>query len=278
MQFPNQILSEVIAPNTATFSPGHNVIGLGADLPPELVAAGYSAAMVFYSTIWNPANTFPTMKFMFIGTNGGGIIIGYGYSNNPSTTPTATIVAMEAIGLINNGSGVGTSIHAIRSSAGLNLVDITQYSAGEAYQSWYDAAGNRFWEMSIDSSIQGLQASFGNARGYDNWRACSLQSGWTATSVSGTRTGLYVRRFPDGTVRLQGTIAPGTTAANTVVALLPNDLLGDASYNPSATVMTMCWSNNAGFYTMIFVAGNQVLVYLPAPGTQVEIDMSWSVR
>jgi hypothetical protein len=100
MQFPNQLVTEIFAPDNVAFAPGNNVSGFGADLPPELAAAGYTNAIVFYSTDWNPAAVVPTVKFKFIATNGGSLITGYGVCTNPSVSQVATVLRGTSTGMI----------------------------------------------------------------------------------------------------------------------------------------------------------------------------------
>jgi hypothetical protein len=98
MEFPTPIVTELTAPNTVPFQPGQNVIGIGSQIPPELVAAGVTAAIIFYNNTWNTSLTVPTTKFQFIASIGGSIVSGVGYSNNPSTTPTATVAFLNVLG------------------------------------------------------------------------------------------------------------------------------------------------------------------------------------
>jgi hypothetical protein len=92
VEFPTPIITEITAPNTVPFQPGQNVIGFGSQVPPELQAAGITAAIVFYNSLWNTVSTTPLIKFHFIASFQGNIQVGHGYSLNPSTTPTATVV------------------------------------------------------------------------------------------------------------------------------------------------------------------------------------------
>lgn len=95
MQFPTPVVTEITAPNNVPFAPGNNVAGFGSDIPPELTAAGYVNAIVFYSSTWNPSATVPTIKFRFIATNQttGDLILGYGICTNPSVSQTAVVTA-----------------------------------------------------------------------------------------------------------------------------------------------------------------------------------------
>lgn len=114
MQFPNQIVTEITAPNNVTFAPGNVVTGFGSQVPAELISAGYPNAIVFYSNDWNPAATTPTPKFKFIGAGsstspigtGGAdsLDIGYGVVLNPSVDQTAIVKVALRTGLQISGS------------------------------------------------------------------------------------------------------------------------------------------------------------------------------
>ncbi len=114
MQFPDQIVTEITAPNNVPFLPGNVVTGFGSQVPDELIAAGYPNAIVFYSNEWNPAATVPTVKFKFIGAGSstspigtGGtnsLDIGYGVVLNPSVSQTALIKVALRTGLQISGS------------------------------------------------------------------------------------------------------------------------------------------------------------------------------
>jgi hypothetical protein len=113
--------AEVIAPTTATFAAGNNVLGFGTTMPPELAAwAPYAdeptvvplAATVFYNTSWNPSSTSALVKFTFLATlirTDGSIatVLGYGVTINPSVSATARIYQEFSTFYVPNGFGAG---------------------------------------------------------------------------------------------------------------------------------------------------------------------------
>lgn len=115
MQFPDNIVTEITVPNTVPFLPGNDVIGIGTDIPAELAATNIKNALIFYNSGWNPASTFPEIKFFFIAGawKGGplpgtpkqtGMAIGYGIVPNPSVNQTAVIVEMFDFSAVVNGA------------------------------------------------------------------------------------------------------------------------------------------------------------------------------
>jgi hypothetical protein len=105
MQFPPNPSNELIIPAGVPFLPGNDVIGLGTELPPELaafnpVAGGptVTAAMVFYTSAYNPAATTPQTKYFFIAIAGApngeaAITLGAAIVANPSVSQTAVITS-----------------------------------------------------------------------------------------------------------------------------------------------------------------------------------------
>lgn len=86
MEFDSDIVNEITAPNTVPFEPGNDVIGIGSDIPSELDPFGIAAAMIFYSSSWDPAATTPKIKYFAFFTKNGAIGMAVCFSNNPSTT------------------------------------------------------------------------------------------------------------------------------------------------------------------------------------------------
>jgi hypothetical protein len=93
MAWSEQYQDEITAPATLPFVPGQNVTGFGSEVPDELVTAGYSNAIVFYDSSWDPAAATPKVKFRFIAAKAGSFVIGYGFCVNPSVSQTAVVVA-----------------------------------------------------------------------------------------------------------------------------------------------------------------------------------------
>lgn len=103
----------VIAPTTATFAPGNDVVGLVVNtaLPAELAAwqplAGattykVSSAQVTYNSAWNPSATTPQIKYTFIAfasnSFNAGIFWGVAVVDNASVSATAKIVPQFELG------------------------------------------------------------------------------------------------------------------------------------------------------------------------------------
>jgi len=96
MQFTNNLITELIIPSGTPFAPGNDVIGIGTELPNELVTSNIKAAIVWYFSNWNPAATTPQVKFMYIGTaiipGEAGIAMGFGVVANASVSQVATLM------------------------------------------------------------------------------------------------------------------------------------------------------------------------------------------
>jgi len=83
MQFTNNLVDELIIPAGTPFAPGFDVIGIGAQAPPELQAEGFSVGMIIYNSEWDPTLTTPQVKYMFLGSKvqagtGGFVLHRYG--------------------------------------------------------------------------------------------------------------------------------------------------------------------------------------------------------
>lgn len=93
----NDQQDEIWAPNTVPFSPGNNVVGIGQSLPAEMLAKGYSSALLFYTAGYSDTATTPKVKYWFIAVNDvfsqldSALTIGYGYVANPSVNTTAVV-------------------------------------------------------------------------------------------------------------------------------------------------------------------------------------------
>ncbi len=98
MQFPTQVVLEITVPNNVPFEPGFDVIGIGTQLPPAVIAAGYPAAILFYSSSYDPTLTVPQIKYQFIADKDGTIYFGYGLVANASVSQAETIVTYEGHG------------------------------------------------------------------------------------------------------------------------------------------------------------------------------------
>lgn len=98
MDFPQNLVTQISIPNNVPFAPGFDVIGLGTGIPQAMIDAGYSAAIVFYSSGWNPAGTGAQIKYQFIADKAGIIYFGYALVDNASVSQAETIVVYEAHG------------------------------------------------------------------------------------------------------------------------------------------------------------------------------------
>jgi len=128
--------NEVIAPTTATFAEGNDVIGLGTSLPAELAAwTPYGgtyvlkSALIFYSSDWSATATYGQVKYWFIafgnvtsGTAKGesDFYIGCCYVTNASNSTTGVIRPLLSAGMTaanlaynntyNGGGGLATQV------------------------------------------------------------------------------------------------------------------------------------------------------------------------
>jgi hypothetical protein len=99
MQFPSNAATEITAPAGVPFAPGNDIIGIGTDIPPELAAEGITAAILAYTSSYDPTAIYPQVQYMFIavGSTGDGTIvnaglaIGFGVVVNASVSQTAVI-------------------------------------------------------------------------------------------------------------------------------------------------------------------------------------------
>lgn len=139
MQFGPDLTTELIVPANVPFQPGQNVIGIGTDLPPELAAytpygAGSTveAALIFYSSQWDPNATTPRVKYQWLGVvtdpslKGVFISIGTAFCDNPSVSHVATVISIADFGTQNIVAGHPSTTINIQ-----NRLDDTIISLGE---------------------------------------------------------------------------------------------------------------------------------------------------
>lgn len=224
MQFPNQIVTEITAPNNVPFLPGNVVTGFGSIIPAELTAAGFVNAIVFYDVDWNPANTTPTIKFRFIASGMGNIKIGYGYCANPSVSQTATVVSTANIGAQISGSSI-FSLQEWRS-----LANATTFIMGHTFGTndpllqMYDQNANlrlllqrvastaitsltvASWSLNIADAATVASVS-GPINKDSAWQAFTLFNGWFGNAPPDAP--LY-RMMNDGTVQFTGLLNKAT--------------------------------------------------------------------
>lgn len=179
MQFPQTLITEITVPNNVPFTPGHDVIGIGTDVPPELIAAGFGDSIVIYGSDWNPANTTPTVKFRFISSAFNAIVIGFGYCANPSVNQTATVITTTAIGAQIQGSTIFTTQRWLNLN-GNGLFNMGQFGTSQdpLFQMFDQSAVARFALFHLVSTgITTLSAG-------NNWQL-NIADGATVASVNG---------------------------------------------------------------------------------------------
>lgn len=232
--------SSIQVPSSVTAQPGNRVFIVSSTLPSELIAAGYTSAIVWYTTDWDPAATTPKIKYLFLGTYpaaGGGLVLGSCVASNPSVSQTGIIYASQVIqNYQSSGLDVGVEWHDVNNNAMAWLYD---FSNGPSFQvasrdtggvtrrpqftaSIFDPDTCQF-TLGSNSTIGGTNraATFQNydTRFWtfndwvaDSWHAVPLNSGggWLSDA---SRPAEY-RRMPDGTVLLKGHAFKNVNAIN----------------------------------------------------------------
>lgn len=134
MQFGPNVVDEIVIPNNVPFAPGNNVIGIGTEIPPELVAVGFDAALVFYFSNWDPTSTTPLVKYAFIApiSNGTGsaVSIGFGICNNPSVSQTPVVVTGWSIEAGNEFTGHMTISENTFNHLATAIAEVTEGNTG----------------------------------------------------------------------------------------------------------------------------------------------------
>lgn len=233
MQFPQTLITELTVPNNVPFTPGHDVIGIGTDVPPELVAAGFGDSIVIYGSDWNPANTTPTVKFRFISSGFSGIVIGFGYCANPSVSQVATVETTTVIGAQIQGSNIFTT-QRWRNLNNQDMFNMGQFGGSEdpIFQMFDPAAKNRaalFHTTSAGTTTfclgdnLGLNWSVNLADGATiasvtgpilkdtAWQAFTLFNGWTGAAAPNAP--LY-RMLSTGMIQMTGLIQKASAPVN----------------------------------------------------------------
>lgn len=104
MGWTNDQATELTAPTDVPFQPGFDVIGMGTQLPPELIAFGIHAAIVIYNAAYSPTMTTPAIKFFYLGTftsaSLGQLQVGMGVCQNPSVSEVADVRGGIQVGLL----------------------------------------------------------------------------------------------------------------------------------------------------------------------------------
>jgi hypothetical protein len=290
MIFADQVVTEITVPSNVPFLPGNDVIGIGTEIPAELMGEDIEAAIIFYTDDWDTSATTPKVKFFFIGVRAKLLVSGYAYSNNPSTTPTGTVVRAELLSL-NGTTGAGLSEFIISSARYITPIlpgssanpifriqeAPTTFDGGGLLQ-LYDADANRILQIqpsptspSYGCAISVIDANTGlvilqwtnsldtlkfvnSQYGYGQWVACTYANGWSAKAAPGfgQRSGVGVIRLPDGTVHLSGVANRGTSVPGTYCVQLPS-----SAYWPNYGTTFTCFQEGAPDYiSMTLDSGN----------------------
>lgn len=253
----NIAANSIQVPSNLVAQPGNRVFSVSSNLPSELVTAGYTSAIVWFSDDWNPAATTPKIKYLFLGTYpalGGGLVLGSCVATNPSVNQTGVVYASQVIQNYQS-SGLDLSVewHDVNNNAMAWLYDfsngpnfqITSHDTGGVTRrpqftaSIFDPDTCQF-TLGSNSTTGGTNraATFQNydTRFWtfndwitDTWQSPSMSANWLSDA---TRPFNY-RRMPDGTVLFKGHAFKNVNAINgeTIVPVggLP------ASYRPGHT-------------------------------------------
>jgi hypothetical protein len=223
----NQNVDELTAPSTVPFAPGQNVTGLGSQVPSELVAAGITNALVFYSSDWNPSATVPKTKYRYVCAVGGSLVFGMGYCTNPSVSQVATLVTTHSEGLTVQG-GLPEADFEVFNVNGNSAFQFSAVASDTNPQFLMrDDAGVLRSRLlhSVSLAITELQLGAQtfvtpDAGGYTqvglpivkdtSWTTLPLSANWSSDAA---RPAQY-RLMPDGTVMLRGHATKSINAVN----------------------------------------------------------------
>jgi len=251
MGWTNTDKDELTAPSSTPFVPGNNVIGFGTQLPPELIAAGFTSAIVSYSTDWDPTSTVPKVKFRFIAPAGGSTIIGIGWCANPSVSQVATIAADFSAGLVYSG-GVASNDFELFDLAGHSAWQFASDSVNRALaardvsgvirvQIGYDVTARAYvaiggTSFEVPNGAAYCQVVGGPLVGDTSWQTIGMLNSW----VSDSGNPAQCRMMPDGTVQFRGHVTKSSNPTNGEQwGVLPN-----TSYEPAhvCTFLAACGS------------------------------------
>lgn len=148
MQFQNNVVSEITVPNNVPFQPGNNVLGIGLELPPEMITAGYQAGMIFYNSLYSPTATEARIIYNFIacGTIAdpnyqSAISLGYVWQANPSANSTKFVATcLTAGGVAPTSSGYSQILSVMSLASSLGAGEPVLFAAN-------DTAGNGVFEL-----------------------------------------------------------------------------------------------------------------------------------
>lgn len=301
MLFGDQVVTEITAPNNVPFQPGFNIVGIGTEIPPELQSLGFNASIIFYTDDWDISAVTPRIKYYFIGITNSQLTVGYGYSNNPSTTPNATIILATQLGLsVGTITGLGLTDFVLRGASNGGMVycriDETSFPNSGALFILYDDNENPIFQIQpnnntdsadvflvANGSIVALWSStqetfrfINSQNGYGVWVPCTYANGWgPSTPNFNRRAGVAVFRDTVGTVHMTGVAQGGTNTPGTYCVQLPS-----AAYRPAFGKAFLVHTQNAVNYaTMIVDSGNGAISIVGAFATagETNFECSWSV-
>lgn len=285
MQFPVGAITEVTAPNNVPFVPGQNVTGIGAGVPPELIAAGIPNAIIFYSSDWDPNAVVPTAKFKWIAAVGGALVSGYGYCQNPSISQVATIVSASVVG-INVVGTIQSPITQINFDTGAGMAyweqqfDVNKQS----YHAFLNRAGQFVYDVSHNGTnhiinLQNLTQLTLNAGSNVFWSSQSVQAMGT---INRGRVGQNIRTTnlaslsngPGVADRVLSTIAP-ILSTNAYLIRFKSAFFHSAA---NATIgITLRYTTDNTEPTVTSASCGQGLLLLGAAGTGGTMEMTRTI-
>lgn len=250
----NTAVDEIILPNNTPFLPGNNVTGIGTQIPVELSAAGFTNAIVFYASDWNPTATTQSIKFRFIAANASGLQFGFGYCANPSISQTATVVTVETLSTFDSATGTNASV-TFKNIAGNATYQFLDFGGAPSLFINDDDGVSviKFNGLGNESSNIVLGTDPGSVtinhfKGSGNlqvtgpfiqdsaWNGVPFVNGWGAPDVNHP---VQYRLMPDGTVMFRGHMVKTAipTAGEAFCSALPT------AYRPAMSVNFLCACN-----------------------------------
>lgn len=216
-----------------------------------------------------------------------------------SRTNPAVITTIGAISVVVRNNNINAysradAVAALSGSQGVSITDNTVNYAANKFLFRAVASPNNTVGRQLYEGIGGVQKTGQSLVSVDAasptigvWQQLTLQNKWDTTGTNASfRQGLWWMPLPDGTVRLSGSIANGTTAGGTTLATLP------AGFRPISAVrfMGLAYLNNlvngSPWATGVYLVngnGDIQVQFLPAlgsgNGTFVSFDgTSFSIR
>lgn len=256
----NIAANSIQVPSNLAAQPGNRVFSVSSNLPSELVTAGYTSAIVWFSDDWDPTSTTPKIKYLFLGTYpspGGGLVLGSCVATNPSASQTGIVYASQVIQNYQSiGLDLGVEWHDVNNRAMGWLYD---FDNGPLFQLASHDAGGRQSQFTVSifdpdttqvtlgnnatvggsnraATFQNLDTRFytNNSWIADFWQTAPMSANW----FSDASRPFNYRKMPDGTVLFKGHAFKNVNAINgeTIVPVggLP------AAYRPGHTHSFTC--------------------------------------